>query len=425
VTTHSQEFREFDRDEFRNGPRILFIGEATSSHAREWMGLLQETNFNVRFFTLPSRDTGTPPDDLNVKTYVSEPSYAKISATRMPFAARCSRAARDMTVLSRLALPFAQKKEELSGSQGAEAWLAEIFRGWLPHIVHAFGIYPSGLFFHVARHAFNAKAFGRWVLQTRGGSDLQLRRYDPVLAEEIRHIASEPAAILTDNLTSARYLEELGVDRALIADICPVPGGGGVEVEKIARGTTATSQRRIIVWPKSYEVAWSKALPVLEALRLVWHRLPPCRIVMFAAVQAEVRQWLLTLPKELQEACELHNFVPRSEVLEAMRQARLMLAPSLVDGRPNSMFEAMAAGAIPVVSPVESIGEVVRHGHNVFFARNLYINEIADALLTGMHNDTLVDTMAQNNLALVRDIADRSKVRAKVVSFYRSLLADL
>jgi hypothetical protein len=378
------------------------------------MSLLDGTNFNVRLFGLPSPDTGTPPPDLRVKTYVSEPRFATVSASRTP-----------ISTVGRVQVLSCQTRAHIAGDPlRPEAWLAEILQTWKPHIVHTFGIYPAGLFFYVARHSFNVASIGRWVLQTRGGSDLQLRRLDPVLAKEIRDVASDPASIITDSLTNARVLEEIGVDPALVADISPVPGTGGIDVDELAAGSTPPSQRRLIIWPKAYEVQWSKALPVLEALRLVWHRLPPCRIVMFGTVQTEVRQWLLTLPKEVQDACSVHNFVPRAEVLATMRQARLMLAPSLVDGRPNTMLEAMAAGAIPIVSPIESIREIVAHKENVLFARNLYIDEIANALLTGMLDDVLVDVIARNNLALVRDVAHRGRIRSKVVAFYRSLATD-
>jgi len=355
MTTNDQDPRAFERDEFPDGVRMLFIGEPTSSHAREWMSLLDGGDFNLRLFALPSPETGTPPPNLKVKTYVSEPRFTTLSASRMPIAAAVqSQQPVPRSLWSRMGAPFA-KKSGPAPPPRPEAWLADILQGWKPHIVHTFGIYPAGLFFHIARRSFNATTFGRWVLQTRGGSDLQLRRLDPTLAEEIRQIAGDAAAIVTDNLTNSRYLEELGVDRGRVANISPVPGSGGIDVDEVACGIRPPSQRNLIVWPKAYEVQWSKALPVLEALRRVWHRLPPCRIAMFAAVQPEVREWFLTLPKETQAACDLHDFVPRSQVLEAMRQARLMLAPSLVDGRPNTMLEAMAAGAIPVVSPLESI----------------------------------------------------------------------
>jgi len=99
-----------------------------------------------------------------------------------------------------------------------------------------------------------------------------------------------------------------------------------------------------------------------------------------------------------------------------------MLAPSLIDGTPNTLFEAMATGAFPIVSPLETIRPLVKNGENVLFARNLYPEEIAQALLRAMVDDELVDTAARRNLELVRRLADRREIRNRVLEFYEDLV---
>jgi len=86
------------------------------------------------------------------------------------------------------------------------------------------------------------------------------------------------------------------------------------------------------------------------------------------------------------------------------------------------MYEAMAAGALPIVSPLETIQHVVRNEQNVLFARNLYPHEIADALIKALADDQLVDSIAAQNLTLVRRIANRSVIRPRVVAFYEELV---
>ena len=133
--------------------------------------------------------------------------------------------------------------------------------------------------------------------------------------------------------------------------------------------------------------------------------------------------WFQTLPEELRARCRLHGRVSREEALELMTRARVVLAPSLSDGVPNSMYEAMAAGALPLVSPLDTIRPLVEEGRNVLFARNLYPGEIADALARALTDDALVDSAAEENLALVRRVADRAEIRTRVVAFYESLAA--
>ena len=151
-----------------------------------------------------------------------------------------------------------------------------------------------------------------------------------------------------------------------------------------------------------------------------WEQIQPCEIHILATTP-ETRAWYLTLPQTIRESCHVENRVPRERVFELMTRARVMVGPSLVDGVPNSLYEAMAAGALPIVSPLETIQPIVENERNVLFARNLYPNEIAAALIRAMRDDELVDSVAAENLKLVRRIADRSTIRARVVEFYKEL----
>jgi glycosyltransferase involved in cell wall biosynthesis len=82
----------------------------------------------------------------------------------------------------------------------------------------------------------------------------------------------------------------------------------------------------------------------------------------------------------------------------------------------------MACGAFPILSPLDTIRSVVEAEKNVLFARNLFPEEIAAALIDAMQNDRLVDRAAEQNLGLVRRIADRAVIARQVDDFYRSLV---
>jgi glycosyltransferase involved in cell wall biosynthesis len=99
----------------------------------------------------------------------------------------------------------------------------------------------------------------------------------------------------------------------------------------------------------------------------------------------------------------------------------VLLIPSLVDGIPNSLYEAMAMGVLPIVSPLETICSLVKNEENVLFARNLYPQEIASALTLAMTDDALVERVAENNLKLVRKAADRMVIGKRVLDFYEHL----
>jgi glycosyltransferase involved in cell wall biosynthesis len=153
---------------------------------------------------------------------------------------------------------------------------------------------------------------------------------------------------------------------------------------------------------------------------MCWQEIQPAEVEMLA-LDNETHSWFLTLPPEIRQRCRTTERVPRNRALQLMRKARVMLAPSLVDGVPNSMYEAMAAGALPIVSPLVTLRPLVTEGRNVLFARNLYPEEIATALSRAMTDDALIDAVAENNRELVGRLADRNDIRARVIRFYEDL----
>jgi glycosyltransferase involved in cell wall biosynthesis len=406
----------FEQETHPGRPRILFIGQGESSHTHAWVDLLAGANFNVRLFSLPG---GFPPDGWRVKTYVTTYGQpAADSETRMGLFNK-----------GRVRRFVERGAARLGGGawdaeEKALGWLADIIRRWQPHVVHTLGLEPAAYFYLRARRRHGVEAVGRWVAQVRGGPDLALHRLLPEHEPRIREVLADCDKLIADNRQNYVYALALGLKESRVSALGVVPGTGGIDVGLLSeRRQGNPSARRNILWPKAYECPQNKALPVLEALRLAWERLPPCEIRMLA-VDPEVRLWFQTLPEGLRALCTLHERVPRAEALEMMTGARVMLAPSLIDGVPNSMYEAMAAGAFPVLSPIETIRPLVEEGRNVLFARNLYPEEIASSLVRAMTDDAMVDAAAQANLALVRRLADRDEIRPRVVAFYEQLAAQ-
>jgi glycosyltransferase involved in cell wall biosynthesis len=403
----------FDRDAYPGRPRILFIGPGDSTHTHAWVGLLEGRPFNVRAFVPPGMMS--PPDFWKVKTYLTayeRGPYDAETRSRLIDEGRARRVAERLAARARGRAWDARKY--------AEEWLARILREWRPHVVHTFSL-DAGEFYMKARRAYGVGGDSVWVLQARGGADLAWTHLDPALRPKIGEVLRACDQLLSDNTQNFRIARELGVREEQLSSIGTAPGTGGVDIDALREGWDGPpSQRRVILWPKVYEWPWSKALPVYEALRLAWERIQPCEVDMLATTP-DAKMFYWTLPEEMRRSMRLRDRVPRAEALAAMKRARVMLAPSLVDGTPNSMFEAMAAGALPIVSPLETIVPVVENERNVLFARNLYPEEIASALVRAMTDDALVDEAARLNLELVGRVANREEVRARVVEFYESL----
>jgi glycosyltransferase involved in cell wall biosynthesis len=401
----------FDKDMYPGKQKILFIGLPQSSHTHAWIDLLKDQEFNVRLFGLP---TGMPPTAWKMKTYVTLPN----------------KETRRNNIRKQLYLPgrggSLQKKilGFFNVSQD-EHHLARIIRNWKPDIVHTLGLDPSAYFYCAVRKKFNLEKIGKWVVQIRGGPDLTLNRLLPAYEEKIRAVFKECDQIIADNHLNYHYALEMGLAENRISKLGVVPGTGGIDILQAQKEefVPPSLRERIILWPKAYESPASKALPVFEALELAWEKIKPCRIFMIAANQ-EILRWFQTLPAPIKEASKIKERVSRDEIIAYLAKARIMLAPSLVDGVPNILYEAMAYGAFPIVSPLATITPIVKKEENVLFARNLYPEEIAATLIRAMNDDELVDKAVQNNLRLVAAIADRKMIRAKVIQYYADILQD-
>jgi len=470
----------FEEDSYPGKPKILFIGLSNSSHTRSWIDLLTGTEFNIRLF---SSNYGIPPLGWEIATYITSTSpledagkyrknlhptsleiqnyneesqkyneelqkykrkknsfyllsvakrglnlYARLfnlpevdyNYTRFIHRSLHNRRLSEKCQFMRTPLPPVPLQAK---AESPQAWLAQLIRDWKPDIIHALGCFDSqgGEFLYETIKSFGLNYKGKVVVQLRGGSDLTLRRHDPEIAKQILDIFSKCDQIITDNYFNIEYIKKLGfADK--IASIAPVPGTGGldtdVEIEDIV---LPSKKERIILWPKAYESLWSKALPVMEALTSAWNEIKPCRIYMTASTP-ETETWFWTLPVEIRKSCTLVQRIPQNELMELMKKARVLLAPSLVDGTPNSLYEAMINGAFPIVSPLDTIKPIVKNKVNVLFARNLYPKEISQALVRAMSDDALVDNAAKNNLRLVKKIASRRIISKRVVEYYNYLV---
>ncbi len=429
----------FDIDPYPGKPKILFVGYAVSTHTHSWIALLDESELNVRLFALPSAPN-LPPENWKVRTYMTDYTpleldpHTRVSFYLPPLVSKVERLFQKRYVRRLGLYPHNIRslyrrrvvRRLLGGIRGPEEWLAQVIRQWQPDVIHTLGLDPAGHFYFQVRNRFKLAGIGKWVLQLRGGSDLTLTRLDPDESPRIAQVLRECDQLFSDNEQNFCFASEMGVREEQISALGTVPGTGGIDVASLVRSWHGPpSSRRIILWPRAYEGPWSKALPVFEAIKMSWDQLQPCEIYMLSMYPYnESVLWYRTLPDEIKRSCHADDRIPRDKVLQLMVQARVMLAPSLIDGTPNTMWEAMAAGALPIVSPLETIRPVAEHERNVLFARNLYPHEIAQALSRAMSDDILVDEAANRNLEVVRRRADRSKIRPRVVAYYEGLAKE-
>jgi len=387
--------------------RILFVAEPHSVHTQGWLRLLEATGWDVHVLA----PGGPPACRLPATFHTLDPNVANPAGNGVrpfwPF---------------RRGLTRAYRMRFGSGPDGESRRLAELVRKLKPAIVHSMRLQTEGYTTLGALEAIR-QVGAAWVVSL-WGSDLAYYAEQPGHRGRVRAVLAHCDRLLADCRRDLRLARRYGADERALADGEPVPGNGGVDVERICRRVAEAdpARRRIVLFPHAREDRFHQFGPVVAALRASGP--PEGYQFVFLGCDEAARQTIQMLPSGLRCRCRALPTVPPDEALEWIARSRAVVKPSRSDGTPNAMLEAMAAGALPVVSPIESIREWVEAGVNGLLVSNGDASALAAAIARACTDDDLVRTAAAKNLALVRERADRRAVRGRVLAMYERLATE-
>jgi glycosyltransferase involved in cell wall biosynthesis len=123
---------------------------------------------------------------------------------------------------------------------------------------------------------------------------------------------------------------------------------------------------------------------LLNALTTVRQVRPACILIIgeVRTSQESVLQLYKTHQPENAQRIIITGHLPNSEaVAEHLHLCDVYLQPSLWEGMPNALLEAMACGCCCIASDAGGIPEVISHGKNGFVLPRSYLHKLGEAVL--------------------------------------------
>ena len=207
--------------------------------------------------------------------------------------------------------------------------------------------------------------------------------------------------------------------------------GWGVDLTRFRPGLDADSLRHqwrisedslVIFSPRLAQRFYNHHL-VVQALEQIRSQFPQIILVISEQFgdQAYLQE-LKTLAEQSQVAQHIRfvGRIPYEEMPLWLNLSKLVVMIPESDGMPNTLLEAMACGAVPVLRDLPQYRELIREDVNGTYV-SVTSESVAKAVVTLLKAEEQRKAMASGNLSLVREVADQSKEMNRMEQWYYKL----
>lgn len=281
-----------------------------------------------------------------------------------------------------------------------------------PDIVHAMRIPYEGML------AASANPAAPLLISTWGNDFTLHARSNPLMASANRRAMRHADALHSDTQRDVRLAKEggFGANKPTIV----MPGNGGVRSDIFYPPKTKQIQPRVIN-PRGIR-AYVRNDVFFSAIPIVLRQMPD---VLFECPamkdEPEAEGWVQKLG--IEKSVNLLPKLAPNELADLYGSAQVMVSPSVHDGTPNSLLEAMACGVFPVLGDLESIREWIADGENGLLIDPSDPDALANAIITGLKNSALRESATKQNIQLISARANYKKNMHEAEDFYKRIVA--
>jgi len=119
---------------------------------------------------------------------------------------------------------------------------------------------------------------------------------------------------------------------------------------------------------------------------------------------------------------EPHGMVYGEAKTRFFMDADIFVLPSYSEGMPIVVLEAMAAGLPVVTTPVGAIPEFFKDGKNGFIVQPGRPDEIADALIRLLKDQSLRERIGRTNFAIARDVFNPKRLSRDMAEVFKDII---
>lgn len=400
--------------------KILFVTDARSPISKNWIKhFIQPENeiyiastFDCDFDYPVNRFEFTPVAFSSAKKKSSAPSSASSLTLNLRTALR--------QFFGPLTIPASAKK------------LGKFIQEVQPDLIHAMRIPYEGMLTASALGRGNlaptqiapSAVLGRRLvtrpsfLVSVWGNDFTLHAPStPLMKSYTKFVMKNVDALHADTNRDIKLAQEWGLDKNKLTLV--TLGNGGVKKD-IFYPPNEPVKNPIIINPRGVRPyvrndSFFKAIPIVLSKR------PDAKFICTSMQgEAQAMKWVDEL--NISHAVELLPVMEYNKMGDLFRSAQIVVSPSVHDGTPNSLIEAMACGCFPVAGDLESIREWITHGQNGLLFDSNNPQSIADAILLGLERKDLRRDAAGLNANLISAKADYEVNMKRVEEFYKSIM---
>lgn len=378
--------------------RILFVADGRSPIAQNWIRYFVDRGDEVYLASTFACELGFP--------------VKRIEFTPVAFSAVKKQGARPGSASSRglglrtllrqwlgpLTIPRSAKK--------LQAFIDEV----QPDLVHALRVPYEGML------ASQTKIYVPLVVSIWGNDFTLHARSTPFMKSYTLRVMKKVSALHADCQRDIRLAHEWGLSVAKPTLV--TPGNGGIRSE-IFYPPAEPVKAPVIINPRGFR-AYVRTDSFFKSIPLVLAKRADTKFICTSMKgESQALQWINEL--QIENAVQLLSPIPHEKMGEVFRSAQIVISPSIHDGTPNSLIEAMACGCFPVAGDLESIREWITPGQNGLLVNPNDPQSIADAILMGLQREDLRRDAAGLNANLISARAEYETNMQRVVEFYKAV----